>query len=52
VAGTRYTIGSVNGGVAVALQVVITFMLLEESKGWQVIIGLILGGVIAAPMAL
>jgi hypothetical protein len=27
-------------------------MLLEESKGWQVIIGLILGGVIAAPMAL
>ena len=48
----RYTIGSVNvAEFAVAFASGITFMLFGGIQGWQVIIGLILGGVIAAPIA-
>jgi uncharacterized protein len=45
-----YTIGSVNAAeFAVAFSSGITFMLFQGITGWQVILGLILGGVIAAP---
>ena len=48
----RYTVGSVNTAeFAVAFASGTTFMLFGGIKGWQVIIGLILGGVIAAPIA-
>ncbi|KAB1154343.1 sulfite exporter TauE/SafE family protein [Flavobacterium luteum] len=48
----RYTIGSVNAAeFAVSFASGITFMLFGGISGWQVIIGLILGGVIAAPLA-
>jgi uncharacterized membrane protein YfcA len=48
----RYTIGSVNAAeFAVSFASGITFMLFGGIEGWQVIIGLILGGVIAAPFA-
>lgn len=48
----RYTIGSVNAAeFAVSFASGITFMLFGGISGWQVIIGLILGGVIAAPIA-
>jgi len=51
----RYTIGSVNAAeFAVSFASGITFMIFGEIQGmqlWQVIIGLILGGVIAAPIA-
>ncbi len=48
----RYTIGSVNTAeFAVSFASGITFMLFGGIQGWQVIIGLILGGVIAAPIA-
>ena len=48
----RYTIGSVNAAeFAVSFASGITFMLFGGIEGWQVIIGLILGGVIAAPIA-
>ncbi|UFH35926.1 sulfite exporter TauE/SafE family protein [Flavobacterium acetivorans] len=48
----RYTIGSVNAAeFAVSFASGITFMLFGGIQGWQVIIGLILGGVIAAPIA-
>ena len=48
----RYTIGSVNAAeFAVAFASGVTFMLFGGIEGWQVIIGLILGGVIAAPIA-
>lgn len=48
----RYTIGSVNAAeFAVSFASGITFMLFGGINGWQVIIGLILGGVIAAPIA-
>lgn len=48
----RYTIGSVNAAeFAVAFSSGITFMLFGGIQGWQVIIGLILGGVIAAPLS-
>lgn len=48
----RYTIGSVNAAeFAVSFASGITFMLFGGIHGWQVIIGLILGGVIAAPLA-
>ncbi|MFV8322286.1 sulfite exporter TauE/SafE family protein [Flavobacterium sp. LB3P21] len=48
----RYTIGSVNAAeFAVAFASGVTFMLFGGIQGWQVIIGLILGGVIAAPIA-
>ncbi len=47
----RYTIGSVNAAeFAVSFASGITFMLFGGIHGWQVIIGLILGGVIAAPI--
>jgi len=47
----RYTIGSVNAAeFAVSFASGITFMLFGGIHGWQVIIGLILGGVIAAPL--
>ncbi len=47
----RYTIGSVNAAeFAVSFASGITFMLFGGIQGWQVIIGLILGGVIAAPL--
>lgn len=48
----RYTIGSVNAAeFAVSFASGVTFMLFGGIEGWQVIIGLILGGVIAAPIA-
>lgn len=48
----RYTIGSVNAAeFAVSFASGITFMLFGGINGWQVIIGLIAGGVIAAPIA-
>lgn len=48
----RYTIGSVNAAeFAVSFASGITFMLFGGIQGWQVIIGLILGGVMAAPLA-
>lgn len=48
----RYTIGSVNAAeFAVSFASGITFMLFGGIQGWQVILGLILGGVIAAPLA-
>jgi uncharacterized membrane protein YfcA len=48
----RYTIGSVNAAeFAVSFASGITFMIFGGIEGWQVIIGLILGGVIAAPIA-
>lgn len=48
----RYTIGSVNAAeFAVAFASGITFMIFGGVEGWQLIIGLILGGVIAAPIA-
>jgi uncharacterized membrane protein YfcA len=48
----RYTIGSVNAAeFAISFASGITFMLFGGIHGWQVIIGLILGGVIAAPIA-
>jgi hypothetical protein len=48
----RYTIGSVNAAeFAVSFASGITFMIFGGINGWQVIIGLILGGVIAAPLA-
>ena len=48
----RYTIGSVNTAeFAVSFASGITFMIFGGIQGWQVIIGLIIGGVIAAPIA-
>lgn len=48
----KYTIGSVNAAeFAVSFASGVTFMLFGGIKGWNVIIGLILGGVIAAPIA-
>jgi uncharacterized membrane protein YfcA len=48
----KYTIGSVNAAeFAISFASGITFMLFGGIQGWQVIIGLILGGVIAAPIA-
>ena len=48
----RFTIGTVNAAeFAVAFASGVTFMLFGGIQGWQVIIGLILGGVIAAPIA-
>jgi len=48
----RYTIGSVNAAeFAVSFASGITFMLFGGIHGWQVIIGLIVGGVAAAPLA-
>ena len=48
----RYTIGSVNAAeFAVSFASGVTFMLFGGIEGWQVIIGLIMGGVIAAPFA-
>jgi len=48
----RYTIGSVNAAeFAVSFASGVTFMIFGGIKGWQVIAGLILGGVIAAPFA-
>ena len=47
----RYTIGSVNTAeFAVAFASGITFILFDGIKGWQVIAGLIIGGLIAAPI--
>ncbi|WP_207421528.1 sulfite exporter TauE/SafE family protein [Desertivirga brevis] len=47
----RYTIGSVNTAeFAVAFASGITFMLFDGISGWQVIAGLIVGGIIAAPL--
>jgi uncharacterized protein len=48
----RYTIGSVNAAeFAVAFASGITFLIFEGINSWQVITGLIVGGVIAAPVA-
>ncbi|PWK28866.1 hypothetical protein LV89_00419 [Arcicella aurantiaca] len=46
----RYTIGSVNAAeFAISFASGITFLLFEGINGWQVIAGLIIGGVVAAP---
>lgn len=48
----KYTIGSVNAAeFAISFASGITFMLFGGIQGWQIIIGLILGGVISAPIA-
>jgi uncharacterized protein len=48
----RYTIGSVNAAeFAVAFASGITFMLFENTGNWQIPAGLIIGGVLAAPLA-
>ncbi len=48
----RYTIGSVNAAeFAVSFASGVTFLIFGGIDGWQVIIGLILGGVLAAPFA-
>jgi uncharacterized protein len=47
----RYTIGSVNTAeFAISFASGITFMMFEGINGWQVILALILGGIIAAPL--
>ena len=47
----RYTIGSVNTAeFAISFASGITFLLFDGISGWQVIAGLIVGGVIAAPL--
>ena len=47
----RYTIGSVNAAeFAVAFASGVTFLLFEGVNSWQVVLGLMLGGVIAAPI--
>jgi uncharacterized membrane protein YfcA len=47
----RYTIGSVNAAeFAVAFASGITFLLFEGINSWQVVLGLVLGGVLAAPL--
>lgn len=48
----RYTIGSVNAAeFAVSFASGVTFLLFGGIHGWQVITGLILGGVLSAPLA-
>ena len=48
----KYTIGSVNAAeFAISFASGITFMLFGGIHGWQIIIGLVLGGVISAPVA-
>jgi uncharacterized protein len=48
----RYTIGSVNAAeFAVAFSSGLTFMVFQGQNSWQVASGLILGGVLAAPLA-
>jgi uncharacterized protein len=48
----RYTIGSVNTAeFAIAFSSGITFILFDGITGWRVIAGLIIGGVIAAPLS-
>ena len=48
----RYTIGSVNAAeFAVSFASGITFLLFQGVNGWQVIAGLIVGGVVAAPFS-
>ncbi|MEO5583121.1 MAG: sulfite exporter TauE/SafE family protein [Saprospiraceae bacterium] len=48
----RYTIGSVNTAeFAISFASGITFLLFDGINGWQVIAGLIIGGLIAAPLS-
>lgn len=48
----RFIIGSVNTAeFAVALASGLTFILFEGISGWQVIAGLVLGGIVAAPLS-
>ncbi len=48
----RYTIGSVNTAeFAISFASGITFILFDGISGWRVIAGLIVGGVLAAPLA-
>jgi hypothetical protein len=47
----RYTIGSVNTAeFAISFASGLTFILFEGISGWQVIVGLIIGGLVAAPV--
>ena len=47
----RYTIGSVNAAeFAVAFASGVTFLLFEGVNSWQVVLGLMLGGIVAAPI--
>jgi len=47
----RYTIGSVNAAeFGVTLASGITFLILTGVSSWQVVLGLVIGGVIAAPL--
>ncbi len=48
----RYTIGSVNTAeFAVSLASGVTFLIFQGINSWQIIVGLIIGGVVAAPLA-
>jgi uncharacterized protein len=48
----RYTIGSVNTAeFAVSLASGVTFLIFQGINSWQIIVGLIVGGVVAAPLA-
>jgi uncharacterized membrane protein YfcA len=48
----RYTIGSVNTAeFAISFASGLTFIMFEGISGWQVIIGLVFGGIIAAPIS-
>lgn len=48
----RYIIGSVNTAeFAVAFASGVTFILFDGIMGWQVIVGLIVGGIVAAPIS-
>ncbi len=48
----RYTIGSVNTAeFAVSLASGVTFLIFQGINSWQIIAGLIVGGVLAAPLA-
>ncbi len=47
----RYTIGSVNAAeFAVAFASGVTFLLFEGINSWQVVLGLMVGGIVAAPL--
>jgi uncharacterized membrane protein YfcA len=47
----RYTIGSVNAAeFAVAFASGVTFLLFEGINSWQVVLGLVVGGMVAAPL--
>ena len=47
----RYTIGSVNAAeFAISFASGITFLIFQGVNSWQVVLGLVVGGVIASPL--